>query len=87
MAPPNRSLCVEADNDEDGEEKLKPARRSRNPAKPAGPKISEAKGASDFDESDAATPASDEDKKVKPTRKGCKPKVTALARKSRAHPR
>ena len=45
---------MEADNDEDGEEKLKPARRSRNPAKPADSKFSEAKRASDDDESDAA---------------------------------
>ena len=73
---------MEADYDEDGEEKLKPARRSRNPAKPADPTFSEAKRASD-DESDAATPASDEDENVKPARKGCKPKATAPARKSR----
>ena len=50
----DRSLCVEANNDEDAEEKLKPARRSRNPAKPADAKFSEAKHASDDDESDAA---------------------------------
>ena len=52
-------------HDEDGEEKLKPARRSRNPAEPADPKFSEAKRASDDDESDFVTPASDEDEKVK----------------------
>ena len=34
LALPDGSLCVEADNEEDGEEKLKPARRSRTPAKP-----------------------------------------------------
>ena len=69
---------MEADYDEDGEEKLNPARRSRNPAKPADPTFS----ASD-DESDAVTPASDDDENVKPARKGCKPKATAPARKSR----
>ncbi|EDR15397.1 uncharacterized protein LACBIDRAFT_321194 [Laccaria bicolor S238N-H82] len=42
------------------------------------------KRASDDDESDAATPASDEDEKVKPARKWCKPKATAPARKCRA---
>ena len=47
---PARSLCVEADGDEDGEEKLKPARHSRNPPKPADPKFSEAKRTSDEDE-------------------------------------
>ena len=81
---PDRSLCVEGDNDEDGEEKLKPARRSRDPAKPADPQFSEAKRASDDDESDAATPASDEDEKVNPPCKGCEPKAIPLARKSRA---
>ena len=55
---------MEADYDEDGEEKLNLARRSRNPAKPADPTFSEAKRASD--ESDAAAPASDEDENVKP---------------------
>ena len=83
LASPDRSLCMEADYNEDGEEKLKPARRSRNPAKPVDPTFSEAKRASD-DESDAATPASDEDENVKPARKGCKPKATAPARKYRA---
>ena len=75
---------MEADNDEDGEEKLKPARRSRTPAKPADPKFSKARRASDDDESDAATPASDKDEEVKPTRKRCKPDTTAPARKYRA---
>ena len=72
------------DNDEDGEEKLKPARRSRNPAKPADPTFYEAKRASDVDESGAATPASDEDENVKPARKRCKTKAAAPACKSRA---
>ena len=58
---------METDNDEDGEEKLKPPRCSRNPAKPADQKFLEAKRASDDDGSDAATPESDEDEKVKPT--------------------
>ena len=80
LALPDRSLCVEGDNDEDGEEKLKPARRSRDLAMPADPTFSEAKRASDNDQPDAATPASDEDEKVKPTCKGCKPKATAPAR-------
>ena len=88
LALPDRSLCVEAGDDEDAEEKLKPARRSRNPAKPAGPKFYEAKRASDDDESDhlmpLSTPASDEEEKFKPTRKARKPKAAAPARKSRA---
>ena len=84
LALPDRSLCVEPDDDEGGEEKLKPAHRSRNPAKPADPKFSEAKRASDDDQSDAATSASDEDEKVKLPRKGCEPKATAPARKYRA---
>ena len=42
LALPDRSLCVEPDDDEGGEEKLKPAHRSRNPAKPADPKFSKA---------------------------------------------
>ena len=84
LALPDRSSCVAPDNDEDGEEKLKPARRSRGPAKPADPKFSKAKRAFDNDESDAATPTSDKDEKVKPARTGRKPKVTAPAHKSRA---
>ena len=84
LALPDPSLCAEADNDEDGEEKLKPARRSRNPAKPADPKFPEAKRASDNDQSDTAAAVSDKDEKVKPACKGSKPKATAPARKSRA---
>ena len=88
LALPDRSLCVEADNDEDAEEKLKPARRSRNPAKPAGPKFSEAKRHNVHQTTTSlmplSTPASDEEEKFKPTRKACKPKAAAPARKSRA---
>ena len=85
LALPDRSLWVEGDNDEDGEEKLKPARRtSRNPANPADRKFSEAKRTSDDDESDFVTPASDEDENVKPAREGCKREATAPARNSRA---
>ena len=84
LALPDRSFCVEADNDEDAEEKLKPARRGRNPAKPADQKFSEPNMHQTTSLMPLSTPASDEEEKFKPTRKACKPKAAAPAHKSRA---